>query len=87
MLGPVALAPTPAKVPQYVAIHATFVGIRGKIFQGLGVLIYSMTHSFVIPFVLAAMAFAWSAVQMWQLNRMMNRPVAVPDPGEKEPEV
>ena len=87
MLGPVALAPTPAKVPQYVAIHATFVGIRGKIFQGLGVLIYSMTQSFVIPFVLAAMAFAWSAVQMWQLNRMMNRPVAVPDPGEKEPEV
>jgi hypothetical protein len=73
MLGPVSLAPEPRKVPQYVAIHATFVGIRGKIFQGLGVLVYSLTHSFVLPFLLAAGAFAWSAVQMWQLNRLVVR--------------
>jgi hypothetical protein len=73
MLGPVSLAPTPDKVPQYVAIHATFVGIRGKIFQGLGVLIYTLTHSFVLPFLLAAAAFGWSAFQMWQLNRIMMR--------------
>jgi hypothetical protein len=71
MLGPVALAPSPDKVPQYVAIHATFVGIRGKIFQGLGVLLYSLTHGFTLPFLLAAAAFAWSAVQMWRLDRFM----------------
>lgn len=71
MLGPVSLAPSPDKVPQYVAIHATFVGIRGKIFQGLGVLLYSTTQSFTLAFSLAAIAFAWSAVQMWQLNSLI----------------
>jgi hypothetical protein len=64
-------------VPQYVAIHATFVGIRGKIFQGLGVLLYSLTDGFTLPFLLAAGAFAWSAVQMWRLDRLMR-------PGRRE---
>ncbi|MBL8760264.1 MAG: MFS transporter [Phycisphaerae bacterium] len=71
MLGPVSLAPSPDKVPQYVAIHATLVGIRGKIFQGLGVLLYAMLGRFDIPLALAAAAYAWSAVQMWQLHRRM----------------
>ena len=68
MLGPVALAPSPEKVPQYVAIHATFVGVRGKLFQGLGVLLYSITGSFVLPLVIAAIAYLWSAKMMWSLN-------------------
>ncbi len=71
MLGPVALAPTPEKVPQYVAIHATFVGIRGKLFQGLGVLLYTLTGSFTLPLVIAAIAYAWSAQQMWALHKRM----------------
>ena len=71
MLGPVALAPTPAKVPQYVAIHATFVGIRGKLFQGLGVLLYTLTGSFTLPLVIAALAYIWSAQQMWALHQRM----------------
>jgi MFS family permease len=73
MLGPVSLAPTPEKVPQYVAIHATFVGIRGKLFQGLGVLLYSVTHSFALPLAIAAAAYTWSAVQMWQLDAKIRR--------------
>jgi MFS family permease len=73
MLGPVALAPSPEKVPQYVAIHATFVGIRGKIFQLLGVGLYTLTQSFTLPLLLAAAAFVWSAIQMLQLSRLMEQ--------------
>ncbi|MGQ0626480.1 MAG: MFS transporter [Phycisphaerales bacterium] len=68
MLGPVALAPSPAKVPQYVAIHTTMVGIRGALFQGLGVLIYTLSGDFTWPLVLAALSFAWAAWQMWALR-------------------
>lgn len=86
MLGPVSLAPTPDKVPQYVAIHATLVGIRGKVFQGLGVGLYALTHSFTLPLAIAAAAYSWSAVQMWQLHgrrmrearRGESAPAAVP---------
>lgn len=74
MLGPVALAPSPAKVPQYVAIHATLVGLRGALFQGLAMFIYSLTQSFTWPLVLAAAGFAWSAVQMWQLHGSISAP-------------
>lgn len=69
MLGPVSLAPSPEKVPQYVAIHATFVGLRGKVFQLLGVGLYVLTRGFTWPLVIAAAAFLWSAVMMWQLHR------------------
>lgn len=82
MLGPVALAPSPAKVPQYVAIHATLVGIRGKVFQGLGVLLYAMTHSFAVPLAIAAAAYVWSAWQMWSLHTRMRRAKA-PAPDEE----
>jgi MFS family permease len=71
MLGPVALAPSKEKVAQYVAIHATMVGIRGKLFQGLGVGLYVLTHSFAFPLTLAAVAFAVSAWQMWRLDARM----------------
>lgn len=71
MVGPVSLAPTPDKVPKYVAIHATLVGLRGTIFQGLGVLLYELTGSFTWPLLLAAGAYVWSAVQMWQLHGRM----------------
>ncbi len=69
MLGPVSLAPSREKVAQYVGIHATLVGVRGAIFQAAGVGLYSLTHSFTWPFVLAGAAFAWSAWQMWTLHR------------------
>lgn len=68
MLGPVALAPSKEKVAQYVAIHATMVGIRGKLFQGLGVGLYALTHSFTFPLVIGAAAFAVSSWQMWRLD-------------------
>jgi MFS family permease len=69
MLGPVSLAPTAEKAPQYVAIHATLVGLRGTIFQFLGVALYAITGSFTWPLLIAAVAYLWSAVQMWQLER------------------
>ena len=71
MLGPVSLAPSKEKVPQYVAIHATLVGIRGKVFQLLGVGLYTLTHVFWIPLSIAAAAMVWSAWQMWALDRRM----------------
>lgn len=71
MLGPVAMAPSPDKVPQYVAIHATLVGVRGKLFQFLGVLLFSLTGSFTVPLILASAAYLWAAAQMWRLLRVM----------------
>ncbi len=68
MLGPVALAPSHDKVPKYVAIHATLVGLRGAVFQGLGVALYKWTGRFEVPLGLAAAAYAWSAWQMWSLH-------------------
>ena len=69
MLGPVMLAGSPEKVPHYVAIHATLVGVRGIVFQGLGMLVYKLTGSFTWPLAAAAIAFVWAAVQMRQLAR------------------
>jgi MFS family permease len=73
MLGPVALAPTPQKVPTYVAIHATLVGLRGTIFQSLGVLLYWVTGGFEVPLALAAGAYVWAGVQMLTLHRRTKR--------------
>lgn len=91
MLGPVALAPSKEKVAQYVAIHATLVGVRGTIFQGVGVGLYWATGSFLWPLVLAAAAYVWSAVQMWRLNGFMGArlkgPGPTPDPVIADPEV
>jgi MFS family permease len=71
LLGPVALAPTPAKVPQYVAIHASMVGLRGTVFQFAGMAIYKVSGSFAVSFSLAAIGFAWASWQMWQLHKLM----------------
>lgn len=68
-LGPVALAPRSGKVPQYAAIHATLVGVRGICFQGLAMGIYKLSNGFTLPFVAAALAFAAAALQMWLLHR------------------
>ncbi len=76
MLGPVSLAPTPQKVPQYVAIHATLVGVRGIVFQAVGVGLYRLTDSFTWPLIMAAIAYVWSSVQMFQLRARMNRDAA-----------
>ncbi|GMV24720.1 MAG: hypothetical protein AMXMBFR58_07510 [Phycisphaerae bacterium] len=86
-LGPVSLAPSPEKVPQYVAIHATLVGLRGAVFQGLGVLVYRATGSFVWPLVLAAASFLWAAWQMRVLPGMIaarQSRISIPPP-EPEP--
>jgi MFS family permease len=71
MLGPVNFAPTPDKVPQYVAIHATLVGLRGAVFQMLGVFLYTVTGSLAVPLLIAAAAFLWASWQMRQLSRLM----------------
>lgn len=70
-LGPVSLAPTPAKVPQYVAIHSTLVGLRGAVFQGVGVLVYRLTGSFFWPLLMAGIAFAWASWQMLSMQELM----------------
>lgn len=64
LLGPVSLAPSPRLVPRYAAIHATLVGLRGTIFQALGVTLYALTGSFTPPLLLAAAAFVWAGAQM-----------------------
>lgn len=80
MLGPVSLAPTPDRVPTYVAIHATLVGVRGALFQFLGVGIYllcarvlklPLTIAFAVPLAIAAVAYLWAGFQMSTLRRMM----------------
>jgi MFS family permease len=82
MLGPVSLAPTPDRVPTYVAIHATLVGVRGALFQFLGVAVYwlcsKVLHlapavSFGVPLLLAAGAYLWAGWQMETLRRLMNQ--------------
>lgn len=79
MLGPVMLAGSSERVPQYVAIHTTLVGIRGIVFQGLGMLLYQLTHSFAWPLALAGLAFLWAAFQMWRLHGTLQRS-ATPSP-------
>ncbi|MBP7746187.1 MAG: MFS transporter [Phycisphaerae bacterium] len=80
MLGPVNLAGTPDKVPQYVAIHATLVGVRGVIFQGLGMLLYKLTGSFTWPLIAAAAAFLWAAIQMDRLQGALRQQAATATP-------
>lgn len=82
-LGPVTLAGSAEKVPQYSAIHATMVGIRGVLFQGFGMLLYQLTGGFAIPLLLSAAAFFWASVQMWQLHgalRLRPRPTEKSEP-------
>jgi MFS family permease len=77
MLGPVSLAPSKDKVPQYVAIHATMVGVRGSLFQFAGMGLYMMTGSFTIPLLIAAASFVWASWQMFRLKRVIGREPAV----------
>jgi len=67
-LGPVTLAGSADRVPQYIAIHATLVGVRGIVFQSGGMALYKITGDFTWPLGLAALAFLWAAVQMRQLH-------------------
>lgn len=85
MLGPVSLAPTRDKVPQYVAIHATLVGLRGAVFQFLGVALYAVTKSFTAPLIVAGLAYLWSSWQMWSLHRRMSRTPAARTPDSSAP--
>ncbi len=87
LLGPVKLAPTPEKAPQYVAIHATLVGVRGAIFQALGVVLYAITGSFTVPLICAGLGFAWASWQMRELAKLLEsrRDEPPPAPGESVP--
>ncbi|MGD9689376.1 MAG: MFS transporter [Phycisphaerales bacterium] len=67
-LGPVGLAPSPDRVSQYMAIHATLVGLRGALFQTVGVALLKLTDSYAPPLILASLGFAWAAWQMWSLE-------------------
>ena len=67
-LGPVALAGSSENVPQYAAIHATLAGIRGALFQGLGMLVYKLTGGFAVPLMAAAAALAAASWLMWRLH-------------------
>lgn len=76
MLGPVTLAPSRQKVPQYVAIHATMVGVRGSLFQFAGMGLYLATGSFTLPLVIAAASFVWASWQMHRLKQLVgNNPI------------
>jgi MFS family permease len=72
LLGPVSLAPSREKVSQYVAIHATLVGLRGTVFQLVGVALYELTGSFTTSFVVAALGFVWASWQMWRLHLIID---------------
>ncbi|WP_320046841.1 MFS transporter [uncultured Ilyobacter sp.] len=67
-LGPILLAGSADKVPLYSGVHASLVGLRGVVFQSLGMLMYKLTGSFSIPLILAATLFAFAAAQMWLLS-------------------
>lgn len=83
-LGPVAFAATPEDAAQYAAIHATMVGIRGVLFQGLGIAVYKLSGSLTWPLAIACGGFAWAAYQMWQLHRRTRRTL-VAAPGAATP--
>lgn len=70
MLGPVQLAPSPDRVSEYVAIHTTLVGLRGILFQFMGIALYQLTSSSTLPLIVAALAFAYAAWQMARLERV-----------------
>lgn len=67
-LGPVTLAPDSGRTSQYLAIHTTLVGVRGIVAQGIGMLLYKLTGSFVVPLVSAALAYLWAARRMQLLT-------------------
>jgi len=79
MLGPVVLAGSRERVPQYVAIHATLVGLRGIVFQCFGIVLYKLTGSFTWPLIGAAVLFLHACVQMYALQRDLGRqPAGLP---------
>lgn len=80
MLGPVALAPTPEKVPHYSGVHATLVGIRGVVCQGLGMWLYKVSGGFLLPLLLASGLMAGASIQMFLLRRTLRRRLAHAEP-------
>lgn len=82
MLGPVTLAPTADKVPQYIAIHTTMVGLRAILFMFGALGLYTLTGSFTIPLAIGAIAFWWASYQMWRLSVIMKGPRAAPAPAD-----
>ncbi len=54
------------------------MGIRGALFQVLGVYLYHLTGRFEVPFALAAAALVLAAWQMMDLHKRMRRESGVP---------
>lgn len=75
-LGPVYFAPDSEQAPRYLAVHATLVGVRGILFQGLGVWLYAITGSASIPLAFAAVGFLLAATQMRRLGRKIKPKLA-----------
>ncbi|HPF37853.1 MAG TPA: MFS transporter [Phycisphaerae bacterium] len=73
-LGPVHFAPDTEQAPRYLAVHATLVGVRGIVFQGLGVWLYAVNdRSAVIPLLIASVGFFLAAIQMRRLGGRIRR--------------
>lgn len=72
-LGPVYFAPNSEQAPRYLAVHATLVGVRGIVFQGFGVLLYTITGGSLIPLVIASFGFLAASIQMHRLGRRISR--------------
>lgn len=75
-LGPVYFAPDSDQAPRYLAVHATLVGIRGILFQGFGVWLYTVTGGSAIPLAIASVGFFLAAAQMRRLGRKLKTQAA-----------
>ncbi|MCB9858154.1 MAG: MFS transporter [Phycisphaerales bacterium] len=73
-LGPVYFAPDSEQAPRYLAVHATLVGVRGLVFQGLGIFLYWLTGGTWIPLGIAALGFLLAAHQMRRLGARLAPP-------------
>jgi len=72
-VGPVTLARRAEDASQYAAIHASMTGVRGLLFQPLGMGLYEWTGSFAVPLVLASIGFALGTYGMYTLDRQMRK--------------
>lgn len=70
-LGPILLAGSSEKTTQYVAIHASLVGVRAVIGQIVGMGLLQLTGRYESSFVVAVIVFGLASRQMWRLHREM----------------
>lgn len=80
MIGPVTLGKDASRASDYLAIHATLVGLRGAVGQLPAVGLFYLTGLIWIPLAVSAVLFAAGAVVMRSLDR--RRVTAVEHPVE-----